>query len=385
MRRISRFFYHLTVLTLCVLIGLNIIRNPSGFRSWMMRGADQIRSATSGVISGVMGAFTGAGPGDSVVSAAPDTDSGQPTPVPHGNTTAPSAVPSEADRAVSGGNWGETGVAGLRVFEYGRSLLSAGAEQSCYDQIADGILNLKTRITIRTGLEPAAVEKIVDYYLSDHAEVFYADSAGVSYTYSTIGSRVVYKSYTLAPRYTYDKADILTMRTQMGQAAAPFLAAAAGKTTDYAKELALHDTVVRQLGYDSRAAADPSGYPESFTAYGAFVSKTAVCEGYAKAMKLLLDSSGVESLYVTGTASNGAESGPHAWNAVHIGSQWYYLDATFDDPVTVNAAGQYVSAARPDYTYFNFRSRADHVLGRFDAASPFSAGCDNYAVMPPVG
>lgn len=386
MRRFSRFLYHLTVVVLCALIGLNIARNPAGFRNLMGRTASRIGTATNSMLSGMFGAF--ADESSSALdqgSAGPASgSSGQPAPVHSGNTSTPSSAPSDTAASDPAGYWGETGISGLKVFEYGKSLLPAGVEQSCYDQIAAGFLQLKSNITIRTGLAPATVEKIVNYYLNDHTEVFYANSAGVTYTYSLSGSRTVYKSYTVAPKYTYDKNTILSMRREMGTAAAAFRQAAAGKSTEYQKELALHDAVVARLGYDSRAAADPADYPESFTAYGAFVRKTAVCEGYAKAMKLLLNSAGIESVYVTGTASNGSESGPHAWNMVRVGERWYYLDATFDDPVAVNAAGQYVSSTRPDYTYFNFRRRSDHVLGSFNAKEPFAADSENYAVMPSV-
>ena len=388
MRRFSHFLYDLTVVVLCALIGLNIARNPAGFRNLMMRTASQIGTATSTALSGLSGFLSGRTPAGTLASGASSAvsdsgRSGQPAPVRSGDTPTPSA-PVEGTASSSTGYWGTTGVDGLKVYEYGKSLLPAGAQQACYDQIAAGVLDVSAEITVRTNLDPATVEKIVDYYLADHAEVFYANSAGVSYRYSTKGSQVVYQSYTIKPKYLYDKETILRMRAAMGTAAQPFLQAAAGQSTAYKKELALHDTVVERLSYDMQAAQAPAEYPASFTAYGAFVNHTAVCEGYAKAMKLLLDSAGIESLYVTGTAANGSESGPHAWNVVQLGGKWYYLDATFDDPVTVTAKGQYVSSSRPDYTYFNFRSRSDHVLGRFDTADPFSADSENYETMPAI-
>jgi len=67
---------------------------------------------------------------------------------------------------------------------------------------------------------------------------------------------------------------------------------------------------------------------ESFTAYGALIEGSAVCDGYARAAQLLMSMCGIESLYVVGTANNGVG---HAWNMVKLNGQWYQLDVTWDD------------------------------------------------------
>jgi transglutaminase/protease-like cytokinesis protein 3 len=171
------------------------------------------------------------------------------------------------------------------------------------------------------------------------------------------------------------------MREQMGQKALEVLGAASGKSTDLSKEKALHDKLIKLCSYDVAAAQNPSAYPDSFSAYGAFVNNKAVCEGYAQAMKLLLSSVGIKSLYITGEADGGS----HAWNMVEIGGQWSYLDATFDDPVYTDQNGNYVSYNKVSYTYFNFAGNSDHVPGSFDNSDPFSDSSENYAVMPQVG
>lgn len=390
MKTILRFFYYLTVFTLTFFVAISIARNPTAFISTAEHAASEIGSATAGVLDDLTGGAVGSGgfsitPGGSA-SGASSGQGDQPAPVLATNTPDPpaaSATGSGTDVS-SQSVWGETGMSGVKVFEYGKSLLPTGEERSCYDQLADGIRNVDSHITIRSGLDPTTVKKIVDYYLLDHAEIFYTSTASISYNYSTVRSQKVYKSYTITPNYAYDKNTVLAMRARMGAEIAQMLAAADGKTSDYKKELALHDALIHALSYDSAAAADPSAHPQSFSAYGAFTNKTAVCEGYAKALKLLLDSAGIESLYVTGVASNGSDSGTHAWNMARISGIWYYLDATFDDPVLVNRLGQYVNANKTDYTYFNFKSKPDHVLGTFDSADPFAADCENYETMPSV-
>lgn len=95
--------------------------------------------------------------------------------------------------------------------------------------------------------------------------------------------------------------------------------------SDYEKELVIHDYIVKNCKY---------GYIDSskdyaYRAYGALVQKTAVCNGYAEAMALLMTCVGVENQIVTGTADGQL----HAWNQVCLDGDWYQVDATWDDPL----------------------------------------------------
>ena len=112
---------------------------------------------------------------------------------------------------------------------------------------------------------------------------------------------------------------------------------------DFDCELALHDQLVRRCAYSEQFTQ-----PEKSTAYGAIVEGSASCEGYARAMQLLLDVQGIDCYIVTGEASNlTGFTGGHAWNKARIGGAWYHLDATWDDPVTED--GSHVTSR----AYFN--------------------------------
>lgn len=96
--------------------------------------------------------------------------------------------------------------------------------------------------------------------------------------------------------------------------------------TDYEKVVYYHDYIVTHTQY---------GFLEGeeellpYTAAGALLHGTAVCNGYAEAMELLLLCSGVEAYMAVGTT----EEGNHAWNIVKIDDNWYHVDTTWDDPV----------------------------------------------------
>ncbi|ADU28269.1 transglutaminase domain-containing protein [Ethanoligenens harbinense] len=305
---------------------------------------------------------------------------GQPLPTTQGTVSVPvqDAAPVQTTAAPSG-EYAQTGMQGLSVYPYGRTLLSA-AEQATYDRVQAGLVGVQPRVTLDSTATPTAMQKIVQYVISDHPEVFYLNSTSMSYTYGLGGAR----QFTISFSYAYTADRVADMREQMRAAALPMLAQAAAKTDPVKKELALHDALVEKCSYNIDAANNPDAYPLAFTACGALAEGSAVCEGYAKALKLLLDSAGLHALYVTGTASSGGESGPHAWDFVYVG-KWYQVDATFDDPVIQTASGKYVQSDKKSYTYFNFITRPDHVLGTFDSASPFSSDSENYQVMPTLG
>lgn len=65
------------------------------------------------------------------------------------------------------------------------------------------------------------------------------------------------------------------------------------------------------------------------TAWGALVYKEAQCSGYARAMKALCDSIGIDCYYVHADAK--ASNPSHQWNTVKIDGQWYILDVQGDD------------------------------------------------------
>lgn len=317
------------------------------------------------------------------------------------NTTKPaapaaSAVSSAAEPKVQQitltDYWGTTGMSGLKVYEYGKALLGPD-QQKVYDAIKQAVENLQSSVTIVTPCGLTDFDQAYEYYSNDHVEVFYMHG-GISYAYRKSGSQY---TYILKFSYDYSAGTINTMRAKIDSAALSMIAqanakAGSGANADYNRELALHDELINFCSYDTSAASDPYAHLESFTAYGALVNGEAVCDGYARSMKLLLSSVGIRCLYVTGAAVTSAGEGSHAWNMVYVpGSDgayhWFYLDATFDDPV-VYSKGAATSKQVISYNYFNYVSDksslgTQHILGAYNASDPQDS--DNYAAMPQVG
>lgn len=73
---------------------------------------------------------------------------------------------------------------------------------------------------------------------------------------------------------------------------------------------------------------------------GALLNGSAVCEGYAEALKLLCDREGIPCITVVGSGNGGA----HKWNYVQMDDGlWYILDATWNDQITYKAYDWFIT------------------------------------------
>ncbi len=89
--------------------------------------------------------------------------------------------------------------------------------------------------------------------------------------------------------------------------------------SDYQMALNLHDWLCENASYDdSLTIYDPSGV---------LLQGTGVCESFALAYEMLLKEVDIDTAYVTGQANGG----PHAWNMVKLGGEWYHVDVTWDE------------------------------------------------------
>lgn len=132
--------------------------------------------------------------------------------------------------------------------------------------------------------------------------------------------------------------------------------------TDYDIELALHDWLAGYVNYSDEAAASYETYPLAYTAYGALVNGSAVCEGYAEAFTLILNRLGIESVTITGTLDGVG----HKWNMVNIGGDWYHVDVTNDDNQIIEHGIDYI------HRFFNLSD--SHLFDRGYVIDPdFSA------------
>ena len=127
------------------------------------------------------------------------------------------------------------------------------------------------------------------------------------------------------------------------------LTAQASHMTAYESELFFHDWLALNNVYDDEDQA-----LHNHDAYGAMMTGSAVCEGYTRAMQLLLNKKGIENYTVSGRDGNVG----HTWNVVKLDDgEWYQTDVTWDD--------QGNDAEDIYYTYFNITTAQmaeDHTI-----------------------
>ena len=106
-----------------------------------------------------------------------------------------------------------------------------------------------------------------------------------------------------------------------------------------------HDYLIQNLEYDSTVSKN-----NIYNIYGALVSRSTVCEGYARAFKSIMDDINIPCIIACGTGINSVgEIETHAWNYVQVDGNWYAIDVTWDDPIIIGNG--YVSNS-VNYKYY---------------------------------
>lgn len=92
--------------------------------------------------------------------------------------------------------------------------------------------------------------------------------------------------------------------------------------------LAIHDYIISTYAYAVNGDID------RFSRAGVLLSEgVGQCQAYSEMFVCLCLLSGVQAEVITGHSTFGYNEVGHAWNLAKIGSSWYHVDVTWDDPV----------------------------------------------------
>lgn len=183
-------------------------------------------------------------------------------------------------------------------------------------------------------------------FLSDHPGAFYLDPNRIYVSSTTMDDSIT--DMTLEPEKngeTYltgglQSAEDVGASLRKLNDAVNVVANRAKKQKNVYQEIRfIHNYLIDNVTYEETAEKD-----FIHTAYGALVNKSAVCDGYAFGMKMVLDRLGIPCVVVNGdsiaydTRKHGAKwAGEHradeyhAWNEVMLNGKWYALDTTWSD------------------------------------------------------
>ena len=213
-------------------------------------------------------------------------------------------------------------------------------EQAAYHGILQGISGLADEFQI-PALDGETLYNVFFQLRLDHPEIFWA--TGYKYRYYKESPNIIF-----VPEYLFDKGKIKehqkAMRSRVEKLVRP-----AKDMSEWEKEKYVHDFICENVRYDKLKK------PYSHEIIGPLGQGVGVCEGIAKAVKVLCDALGLWCMIAI--CGNNPEKGikyRHTWNIVRIGGQYYHLDATFDNSLTKGARED----AECRYDYFNLDDKA---------------------------
>lgn len=213
-------------------------------------------------------------------------------------------------------------------------------KQAVYHGMLQGVRQLADQIQ----LPRVDGKELYDIFFQmrlDHPEIFWV--VGFSWKYYPDSPNLIF-----VPEYLFEKGKIkehqiaLTSRVEK-------LARQAQGLSEWEKEKYVHDFICKNVRYDKLKK------PYSHEIIGPLGQGVGVCEGIAKAVKVLCDALGLWCMIAI--CGNNPEKGikyRHTWNIVRIGGQYYHLDATFDNSLTRGARED----AECRYDYFNLDDKA---------------------------
>ena len=211
-------------------------------------------------------------------------------------------------------------------------------QQSVYFAILKGVQNLEEEFLIPR----CDGEMLYDIFFRmrlDHPEIFW--TSGFRYKYYPDSPNLIF-----VPEYLFRKDKILEHQKAM-TARVEKLTRPAKQLSEEEKEKYVHDFICENIRYDKLKK------PYSHEIIGPLGQGVGVCEGIAKAVKVLLDALGVWCIIAL--CGNNPEKGikyRHTWNIVKIGGKYYHLDATFDNTLTSDSRQEEIR-----YDYFQLSDK----------------------------
>lgn len=213
-----------------------------------------------------------------------------------------------------------------------------GIEKHAYNEIITNIYDMPEEIEV-PAINADQLDRVFSAILMDNPDLFFIGRK------CTLSSRML-RTY-CAVEYIVTKEEYLSQREEIENKVQEIVADLSDTEDEWQTELEIHDYIVNNCRYE---LSEPKLVCSSV--YGILINGYGACEGYSRAAKLLFDEVGIESALVSGISkSYDGEEGPHMWNAVKINGDFYYLDCTWDDPVTENGE------ETKSYSYFNVTTK----------------------------
>ena len=233
-----------------------------------------------------------------------------------------------------------------------------------------------------------------DAFYADHADVFYVDFSALSIRATT--SKDGYHIYLGKGRYNTYYTEGFENAGQVEAAIKEYdavvsdvvakanaLTASADENLEAKKVEFVHDYITEHTSYRLEDACAEGNEAFIRTSYGSLVKGEAVCEGYSRAMKDILDELGIPCVLVNGIYRHSSDAVElHMWNNVKIGDEWYGVDATMDDPINTKATS---TTGLDGYESHEYLLVSDIKMSQHHAPSGFMSEAEYKFSYPMLG
>lgn len=201
------------------------------------------------------------------------------------------------------------------LHEYWREKLDR-SEKKLYDHMVSEFLRHADQVACGK-LAPEAIQRIFMAVYDDHPELYYLPhNPCIRQITGLFGTNA-----TLIVNYVFSATQIRKMNEQINSVYRTLSEQLSSAKTDLEREQTVCEYLIVNSTYEINNLYNQN-------AATVICNHKGQCSGISKATKLLLNLFGVEAIIVNGTASNVSTGvvGPHTWNIVKIGDEYFHLD-----------------------------------------------------------
>lgn len=158
--------------------------------------------------------------------------------------------------------------------------------------------------------------------VEDNPQLFHLDISHFDYSRSG-------KIATVSLKKVYSVAEYQQLYHKLREEIHKIVSMAEHKSSDFQKLVFVHDYLANGITYYC-GASDPVSQCEVHTVVGALLNRACVCDGYAKAFRLICNHLHIPCIVVGGGCVLQGFNGPHAWNYVRLNGKMFHVDVTWD-------------------------------------------------------
>lgn len=221
-----------------------------------------------------------------------------------------------------------------------------------YDALLACVLNGQKSCEVSSSVGMDAARSLMGLVRDDCPELIHLPDGMAVYQRRGRAAIELWPEY--AKGYERSVSSLYTKLAKMERSAERLLAMVPAGASAFDRALALHDAYLAHYRY-------VKGRPYSHAAEGALLKHRAVCDGWAKGFKYILDRAGIDCVYAHGPRRDGSAPG-HGWCVVNLSDHierplWYVIDANNDGRDGKTPLHSFFGLAEGELDYETDRSR----------------------------